>query len=110
MRGDIANLLMKKKKHICDMECCDGSSEAPACDVSLSNESDVEFKGRCGEAPVRCVFVVLTVRQIVRGPDLLVLLCQVVYGVATYLRAHGSGLFGVVRPVSLGSLSKWSHT
>lgn len=41
------------------------------------DESEVESNGGCGETPARCVIVVATARQLARGPDSVVSLCQV---------------------------------
>jgi hypothetical protein len=69
----------------------------------------VESNGRMLRGPTRCVLVVATARQPVRGPDSMVSLCQVKDGVAAALRLrlrlripHGGGLLGVVQSTFVG--------
>ena len=72
------------------------------------DESEVESNGACGEAPVRCVFAVLTARQPACGPDSVFSPCQMVCDVAAALRRrvlHSGVLLGAVRFVSLISPS-----
>ena len=72
------------------------------------DESEVESNGGCGEAPVHCVFAVVTARQPAYGPDSVFSPCQMVCNVATALRRqvlHSGGLLSAVRSVSLVSPS-----
>ena len=46
----------------------------------------MESNGGCGEAPTRCILVVVTARRPVRDPDSMVSSCHVVCGVAAALR------------------------
>lgn len=50
------------------------------------DESEEGSNGGCGEPPARCVIAVVTARQPARGTDSVVLLCQMVCGVAGALR------------------------
>jgi hypothetical protein len=69
---------------------------------------EVEFNGRCGETPARCVLVVATARQPVERSRFGGLIRQVECGVAAAPRRripHGGGLLGVVQYASVGFLS-----
>jgi hypothetical protein len=76
------------------------------------DESKVESNSGCGEAPARCVVMVLTARHPARDPDLVLSLYRVVCDVAGALRRwvpHGGGLLGIMLSISFGSLSTRSH-
>ena len=70
------------------LEYCSGRGEATAYSVfCMVTGARRRSNGGCGEAPVRCVIVVVTARQPARGPDSMVLLCQMVFaGVAALWR------------------------
>ena len=72
------------------------------------DESEVESNGGCDEAPVHCVFAVVTARQPACSPDSVFSPCQMVCDVAAAQRRrvlHSGGLLGAVWSVSLVSPS-----
>ncbi|OEL36660.1 hypothetical protein BAE44_0002322 [Dichanthelium oligosanthes] len=70
-------------------------------------ERGVEPSGGCGEAPARCVFMAIAMRQPWRGLDLVEFFCMLGCGSAVALRRkvmHSGNFLGAVRSASLNFL------